>query len=122
MTTPAKQATGSKPRPQSTPGKRVGGRAKGTPNKVTVEFRDTVRKLLEDNRENIAKWVEQVAKGIPDKLDAKGRVIQAGRSADPAGALAKLGYLADFAAPRLSRQEQVGDGGGPLTVIIKKEA
>jgi hypothetical protein len=46
----------------------------------------------------------------------------AGRPADPLGALARLGALADYAAPKLSRQEQVGEGGGPLTVIIKKES
>ena len=92
------------------------------PNKVTQEFRVTIQKLLDDNRENIAIWVAQVANGIPDKLDSKGRVVMAGRPADPAGALTRLGHLADYAAPKLSRQEQVGEGGGPLTVVIKKEA
>lgn len=92
------------------------------PNRVTQEFRVTIQKLLDANQENIAKWVQQVAEGLPAKFDKNGNCIMQGRPADPAMALARLGYLADYAAPKLSRQEQVGEGGGPLTVIIKKEA
>lgn len=99
----------------------MGGRQVGTPNKVTVEFRETVQKLLDDNRENVAIWLKQIADGTPDKLDAKGRVVMAGRPADPSNALLRLSMLADYAAPKLSRQEQVGDGGGPITVVIHKE-
>jgi hypothetical protein len=98
------------------------GRKAGTPNKVTQEFRVTVQALLDENKDNVAKWLAQVAEGVPAKYDAKGRVVMAGRPADPLGALARLGALADYAAPKLSRQEQVGEGGGPLTVIIKKES
>ena len=98
------------------------GRKKGTPNKVTEEFRVTIQRLLDENRENILKWVAQVAEGLPDKVNAKGQVVQAGRPPDPGMALARLGALADYAAPKLSRQEQVGEGGGPLTVVIRKEA
>jgi hypothetical protein len=101
---------------------KAGGRVKGTPNRVTVEFRETVQKLLDDNRDNVAKWLAQVAEGMPAKFDRNGNCTRPGRPADPLGALSRLGALADYAAPKLSRQEQVGEGGGPLTVIIKKEA
>lgn len=79
------------------------GRPKGVPNKVTTEFRDTVRKLLDDNRENVALWLEQVASGNgnPDK-------------ADPGKALDLLAKLAEFAAPKLGRVEHTGEGGGPV--------
>jgi len=33
-----------------------------------------------------------------------------------------LAQLAEFAAPKLNRSEVVGEGGGPLTVVIRKEA
>jgi hypothetical protein len=89
---------------------------------VTQEFRQTIQNLLDDNRDNIAKWVAQVADGAPVRYDKKGNVAFPGRPADPSMALARLGALVDYAAPKLSRQEQVGEGGGPLTVIIKKEA
>jgi hypothetical protein len=98
------------------------GRQKGVPNKVTQEFRVTVQKLLDDNRENIGKWVEQIANGIPPIQDAQGRFLHPGRPGDPAQALRCLGHLADFAAPRLSRAEVTGEAGGPLTVVIHKIA
>jgi len=98
------------------------GRKPGKPNKATQEFRVTIQKLLDANQDNIAKWVAEVAQGSPAKYDRKGNLVMPGRPADPAAALARLGALADYAAPKLSRQEQVGEGGGPLTVIIKKEA
>lgn len=85
------------------------GRKKGTPNKVTQEFRETVRQLLDDNRENVAVWLEQVAKG--------GK----GKEPDPAKALDLLAKLAEFAAPKLGRVEHVGDGGGPVQIVASKE-
>lgn len=84
---------------------KTGGRAPGTPNKVTKEFRETVTKLLSDNADNVALWLEQVATGgaNPDK-------------ADPGKALDLMAKLAEFAAPKLARTEHVGDGGGPVVV------
>ena len=85
------------------------GRPAGSVNKATKTFRDTINTLLEGNSENVSIWLEQVATGgsDPDK-------------ADPAKALDLLAKLAEFAAPKLSRAEHVGDGGGALTVVIKR--
>jgi len=99
-----------------------GGRAKGTPNKVTQEFRETVQKLLDSNRHNVSKWLAQLAEGTPAVLDpVTGKVLVPAKPGDVNAALTRLGYLAEFAAPRLSRVEQVGEGGGPMTVVIRKE-
>lgn len=68
------------------------GRPKGVPNKATTEFRETVQKLLDDNRENVSLWLSRVA------------------SEDPAKALDLLAKLAEFAAPKLSRAVITGDG------------
>ena len=54
-------------------------------------------------------------------LDSEGRVIQPAVPANPLGGLKAIAALAEFAAPRLSRQETVGDGGGPVTVVVRKE-
>lgn len=90
---------------------RTGGRAKGTTNKVTAEFRETVRKLLEDNAENVGRWLTLVAEGDGS---------ESGR-ADPAKALDLLSKLAEFAAPKLNRTEHVGEGGGAVHVVARIE-
>jgi hypothetical protein len=78
-----------------------GGSRKGVPNKINAEFRETVRRLLEDNSENVGKWLTQVA------------------GEDPAKALDLLAKLAEFAAPKLSRTEMTGPGGGPVQQSIR---
>jgi len=99
------------------------GRKAGVPNKVTQTFRETIQKLLDSNRDNVAIWLRQIAEGIPPVIDpATGKVLVTGRPGDPAQAVTRLAALAEFAAPRLSRVEQVGEGGGPLTIVVRKEA
>lgn len=85
------------------------GRPKGVPNKVTTEFRETVRKLLEDNADNVGVWITQVAEGSGEN------------KADPAKALDLLAKLAEFAAPKLSRTEHTGKDGGPMETITRIE-
>jgi len=96
------------------------GRKAGVPNKSTVAFRETVQALLDDNRENVALWLKQTAEGSRNRK-VGGKTIP-GRPPDPAGAARLLAQLAEFAAPKLNRSEVVGEGGGPLTVVIRKEA
>lgn len=79
-----------------------------------------MRKLLDDNAENVARWVNQVAQGVPAVLDDAGKVLVPARPGNPGEAVRLLNQLADFAAPRLSRSEVTGDAGGPLNVIIHR--
>lgn len=72
---------------------KTGGRARGTPNKTTREFRETVKALLEKNADNVAIWLEQVATGVGGKEPA------------PDKALDLLAKLAEYAAPKLARME-----------------
>lgn len=87
------------------------GRPKGTPNKVNQEFRETVRRLLEDNSENFGRWLTQVAEG--DGTDHG--------KPDPAKALDLIAKLAEFAAPKLGRVEHVGDDAQPMRQITRIE-
>lgn len=93
-----------------------GGRTAGTPNKATVEFRQTVTALLSDNAANVALWLQMVAQGVPPVLDAEGKVLTKGVPADPAKALDLLGSLAEYATPKLSRTEHTGKDGGPVVI------
>lgn len=85
---------------------KTGGRVAGTPNKVNGEFRDTVRKLLDDNAENVSRWLTLVAEGDGTE---KGKP-------DPARALDLMAKLAEYAAPKLSRTEVAGVADQPLVV------
>lgn len=86
---------------------KTGGRIKGTPNRVTTEFRETVRQLLEDNTENVQRWLTLVAEGDGTE---RGKP-------DPGKALDLLARLAEFAAPKLARVEHTGKDGGPVRVF-----
>jgi hypothetical protein len=77
------------------------GRPAGVPNKITIEFRETVKRVLEDNSANVGLWLEQVAQN------------------DPGKALDLLAKLAEYAAPKLARTEHVGEGGGPVKTVIE---
>ena len=85
------------------------GRPKGCLNKDTREFRETVRNLLEDNSENVGRWLLLVAEGDGSENCRP----------DPGKALDLLAKLAEFAAPKLGRVEHVGDGGGDVQHAIK---
>lgn len=87
-------------------GVKTGGRVAGTPNKATVEFRETVTKLLSDNALNVAVWLAQVAEGHGDT------------KADPAKALDLMARLAEFAAPKLNRTEHTGKDGGDMRMNV----
>jgi hypothetical protein len=95
------------PRPKGLP--KTGGRQPGSANKVTREFRETVRKLLEDNSDNVSRWLTLVAEG--DGTDSG--------KPDPAKALDLMAKLAEYAAPKLNRTEHVGDGGGPVKQDVR---
>lgn len=98
-------------------GKKTGGRTKGTPNKVSGEFRDTVQKLLDANSENVASWLTLVAEGIPEVLDSEGKVAKKGVPAAPDKALDLLAKLAEFAAPKLSRSEVDANLTGSVSIV-----
>lgn len=82
------------------------GRPPGSVNKATKTFRDTVSRLLEDNAENVSKWLIEVAEGSVEKE----------LRADPKGALTLLAQMAEYATPKLNRTEMTGEGGGPVEI------
>jgi hypothetical protein len=85
------------------------GRPKGVPNKATKQFRETIQQLLDNNSENVEKWLTEVATGTEDTKP------------DPKGALDMLAKLAEFAAPKLARTEVVGDVEAPVQLKVSWE-
>lgn len=85
------------------------GRPPGSVNKATKTFRETVSRLLEDNAENVSKWLTEVAEGSVEKE----------LRADPKAALTLLAQMAEYATPKLNRTEVTGDGGGPVNHSVE---
>lgn len=85
------------------------GKPKGATNKVTREFKATVQRLLEDNADNVGRWLIQVAEGDGENKP------------DPAKALDLLSKLAEYAAPKLNRTEVSGDQEKPVKVTFSWE-
>lgn len=83
------------------------GRPKGSPNKSTQEFRETISNLLANNTHNVELWLRQVATGSHGKDPA------------PEKALDLLAKLAEYAAPKLSRTEHIGDKNAPIQHAVK---
>jgi hypothetical protein len=92
-------------------GAKTGGRQPGSLNKVTIEFRQTVQKVLEENASNVGKWLTMVAEGVPAD-GPNGKAVEP----DPGKALDLMAKLAEFAAPKLARTEVTGKDGGPVVV------
>lgn len=84
------------------------GRKKGSLNKATKAFRETVTQLLESNADNVHKWLETVAYGDGDTVKP-----------DPKGALTLLAQLAEYATPKLARTEHTGAEEGPIELVVK---
>lgn len=87
------------------------GRPKGSVNKATKTFRETVTRLLEDNAENVSEWLRRVADGDP----------RGGVRPDPGKALDLMSKLAEYATPKLSRTEISGDAENPLAQKVQIE-
>ena len=63
------------------------GRPKGSANKTTNKIREAFTKLVEDNLENMTKWLTEVADDSPEK------------------ALDILNKMAEYTTPKLARVE-----------------
>jgi hypothetical protein len=80
------------------------GRPAGKPNKATVEFRQAVTNLLNYAAPEMIGWLQQVAETSPDK------------------ALDHVSKLAEYANPKLARQELVGADGKDLIPKLEGDA
>lgn len=90
-------------RPKGQP--KLGGRQKGTPNKTTVEARQAMANLVQENVHKFSIWLDE----IYDEHGAK-------------AAWDSLMDAVEFHVPKLSRTELTGaDGKGPIELVINKK-
>jgi len=85
-------------------GKKTGGRKAGVGNKTTVDVRNAIALIAQDNAGNFARWLNEVASEDP------------GKAADL--------YLKaiEYHIPKLARSEVSGLNGGNLIVEIVRHA
>jgi hypothetical protein len=81
------------------------GRVKGSPNKATAQAREAIANFVEMNVPRFQAWLDKIEKDN-----------------GPLVAMRCVQDMIEYHVPRLSRQETVGEGGGPITVVIRKEA
>lgn len=77
-------------------GNSLGGRTKGVPNSTTKEIKEAYQMLVENNLDNMSKWLADVA------------------GDDPKQALELMLKLSEYMIPKLARQEIVGNEGEDL--------
>ena len=80
------------------------GRVKGVPNKSTVQAREAIAKFVELNVPRFQEWLTKIE-----------------TEHGPLVAMRCVQDMVEYHVPKLSRQETVGEGGGPITVVIRKE-
>lgn len=79
-----------------------------TPASTRKRFKEVITDLLEHNSYRFEIWLRQVAEGHDHGKP------------DPAKALEIVCKLAEFAAPKLTRQEITGNDGGPQVLRIQR--
>ena len=87
-------------RPKGQP--KIGGRAKGTPNKATANAREAIARLVDNNADRIQGWLDQ---------------IEAEQGAK--AALTCFIDLIEYHVPKLARTELTGGGEGTEPVRVR---
>lgn len=105
-------------------GVRLGGRAKGTPNKATADVRKSIALLAERNVGKLERWITEVADGVEKPVirfgeiltDKSGNPLMVKVGQDPGRAADLLLRALEYHIPKLARSEVTGQDGGPLIV------
>lgn len=90
------------------------GRKRGTPNQTTRDFREIVQRIIDENAENLGRWIAEVAEGKPAQIidadPSTGRPagVVPGVEPNPARAIALVAALAQFVAAKQTRQADEG--------------
>lgn len=96
-------------RPKGSP--KLGGRTKGTPNKITQEARQAIALFVDSNAHRLTEWLDAVADGDPDN----------GVKPNPAKAFELFQSVVEYHIPKLARTEVAGDPEAPQKHVISWE-
>lgn len=83
-------------------GKKYGGRAKGVPNKATVNAREAIALFVDGNAHRLQGWLDAIA-------DSDG----------PKAAWSCFSDLLEYHVPKLARTELTGKDGAELQITVK---
>ena len=103
------------------PGRKTGGRKKGVPNKVTAELRAVFQRAVDKQAAHLGDIIDETRFGIEiEKQMPDGTTVVGRLNADPKGAGDLIAKFSEFCVPKLGRMEHTGEGGGAITIEIKK--
>lgn len=86
-------------------GRKFGGRAKGTPNKVTANAREAIARFVDGNADRLQGWLDQVAEND-----------------GPKAAFECFKDLLEYHVPKLARTELTGKDGGAVVIEVTRFA
>lgn len=92
-------------------GIKTGGRAPGSPNKVSQEARQAIASFVDGNAHRLTEWLDQVANGVPE-ADLK---------PNPAKAFELFQSVVEYHIPKLGRTEHTGKDGDAINLIHRIE-
>jgi len=91
-------------------GKKTGGRASGTPNKVTQEARQAIASFVNGNSHRLTEWLDAVADGV--KTEEGDYVVPP----NPAKAFDMFQSVVEYHIPKLARMEHSGSDTNPVVI------
>ena len=98
-------------------GQKTGGRAPGTPNKVTNEARQAIAAFVDGNAHRLTEWLDQVANGVKViEMEGEEQVEKYVVPPNPAKAFDMFQSVVEYHIPKLARQELVGNDERPVVV------
>lgn len=97
-------------------GIKTGGRAPGSPNKVSQEARQAIASFVDGNAHRLTGWLDQVAEGIP-KAEDDGYWVQP----NPAKAFELFQSVVEYHIPKLARTEHTGKDGDSINLVHRIE-
>jgi len=111
------------------PGRKTGGRKKGTPNHVTTGARKRILALWDEIHPTLGDYYRRLGEGEPvplvregkPVLDAAGNEVLVRQGADPGKAFLAAMQLLEYVLPKQARVEHTGEDGEAIRVIVKTE-